>query len=162
MPAIAQSSILLFGIALFLNIVKTVDDVFIMARGRFEVGYWIPAVEVPVFVVSGVLLSRFIGFAGILLASIGTNLVVSILLKGIFLAQPVFDSTSRQWYTSRFVSMAKALLLVVPLAGVYMLPLPWPHFAIMRFVLANAIAAIYMGACLRYILSKTFTGEHPA
>ena len=56
-PAIAWYAIGLFGVALFLNVIKTVDDVFIMAKGAFEIGYWIPAIEVPIYIVSGVVLS---------------------------------------------------------------------------------------------------------
>lgn len=44
---VGTGCVALFGVALFLNIVKTVDDVFIMAKGAFEIGWWIPALEVP-------------------------------------------------------------------------------------------------------------------
>jgi O-antigen/teichoic acid export membrane protein len=157
-PAIGRTTIALFGIALFLNIVKTTDDVFIMAKGAFEVGYWIPVVEIPIYIVSGVLLSRRIGFAGILLASIGTNLFVSILLKGIVLARPVFDSTHSQWYANRLLSMAKALLLLSPLVCLYALAPSYLHPAWLRFLVTNVIALIYLLAGLRYILSRALVG----
>jgi len=37
--AVENSAILLFGVALFLNIVKVVDDIFIIAKGAFEIGF---------------------------------------------------------------------------------------------------------------------------
>lgn len=153
-PAVARTVILLFGIALFLNIVKTVDDVFIMAKGAFEIGYWIPAVEVPVYVISGVLLSRRLGFAGILLASIGTNVLVSIVLKGIVLSGPVFDSTRPQWYGSRFLSIAKALAISLPLAGMYSLAGDFLHPSFLRFAATNLVALLYLFAVMRWMFAR--------
>jgi O-antigen/teichoic acid export membrane protein len=152
--AIDRRSILLFGIALFLNIVKAVDDVFIMAKGAFDVGYWIPVIEVPIYLVTGVLLSRRIGFIGILLASIITNLVVSILLKGFVLARQVFDSTRKQWYANRLGSMAKALLLIAPVAGGYALTTSYVRSPWLQFLSANLLALVYLLASIRLILSR--------
>jgi O-antigen/teichoic acid export membrane protein len=157
-PTIQRTTIALFGVALFLNIVKTTDDVFIMAKGAFEVGYWIPLVEVPIYIVTGIVLSRRIGFAGILIASIGTNLFVSILLKGLVLAQPVFDITRKQWYANRMLSMAKALLLTSPLVCLYALATSYLHTAWLRFLLINLLALLYLLAGLWYILSRRSVG----
>lgn len=153
-PAVSTESIVLFGIALFLNIVKAVDDVFIMAKGAFEIGWWIPALEVPIYVITGVILSRRIGFPGILIASIATNLAVSIVLKGIVLSRPVFDSTRVQWYVSRFVSMMKAMVAVMPLAAVYALAPRFLHQTPMRFAATNLIGLVYMLAGIRWIVSR--------
>lgn len=158
-PSIEHTVILLFGAALFLNIVKTVDDVFIMAKGAFEIGYWIPAIEVPVYVVSGVLLSRRLGFAGILLASIGTNILVSIVLKGIVLSGPVFDSTRRQWYGSRFFSMARALAAAAPLALLYSLAGHFMHPSFLRFAATNLVALLYIFAGVRWMFGRRLTGS---
>lgn len=155
---IERRTIFLFGLALFLNVVKTVDDVFIMAKGAFEVGYWIPVIEVPIYVVTGVLLSRRIGFAGILLASIATNLIISISVKGVVLAKPVFDSTRLQWYTNRLLSMTKALLLILPLAGVYALIPYYLPSVWLRLLVTNSLALIYMLVGLKHILSRRFRG----
>lgn len=154
-PAVGQVAVALFGVALFLNIVKAVDDIFIMAKGAFEVGWWIPSVEVPIYVITGVLLSRRIGFEGILLGSIGTNLIVSIVLKGIVLARPVFDSTSAQWYGSRFASMAKGLLAVTPLALMYELAPRFVHPTILRFAATNLVTLVYMLAGIRWIVLRS-------
>lgn len=154
-PAVSQTAVALFGIALFLNIVKAVDDIFIMAKGAFEVGWWIPSVEVPIYVITGVLLSQRIGFTGILLASIGTNLIVSIGLKGIVLAGPVFDSRSRQWYVSRFGSMIKGLLAVAPLALLYDLAPRFLHPTLLRFAATNLVALLFMLAGIRWIVLRS-------
>jgi O-antigen/teichoic acid export membrane protein len=161
-PAVSTASVALFGIAMFLNIVKTVDDVFIMARGAFEIGWWIPALEIPTYVITGVLLSRRIGFPGILLASIATNLLVSIGLKGIVLAGPVFDSTSRQWYFSRFCCVLKAVLAVAPLAAWYALAPRFLHPNVLRFVATNLVGLGYMLAGIRWIISRQSSALEPA
>lgn len=154
--AVGQTAIVLFGIALFLNIIKAVDDIFIMAKGAFEIGYWIPAVEVPTFVLTGVLLSRRLGFEGILIASIATNLTVSIFLKGIVLAGPIFDSTRGQWFGNRFLSMAKAVAAAAPLALVYMAAMRTVNTTLLRFTATNLFALAYMLAGIRWILSRNF------
>lgn len=150
------SAIALFGAALFLNVVKTVDDIFIMAKGAFEIGWWIPALEIPIYVITGVVLSRRFGFTGILAASIATNVAVSIVMKGIVLSGPVFDSTRRQWYMNRMLSMGKALLAVAPLAGLYALAPRFMHPTGLRFALTNGIALVYLMAGIRWIVRRNF------
>jgi hypothetical protein len=154
-PEMDKSTILLFGAALFLNIVKVVDDIFIMAKGAFEIGFWIPALEVPVYVVTGVLLSQRMGFAGILIASIATNFIVSIGLKGIVLSRQVFDSTKTQWYGYRLLSMGLALLAIIPLVFVYQLANQFVHPNILRFGATTAIALGYMLAGVRWLLRRS-------
>jgi O-antigen/teichoic acid export membrane protein len=161
-PEIDRSAILLFGVALFLNIVKVVDDIFIMAKGAFEIGYWIPAIEVPVYVVTGVLLSRRIGFAGILIASIATNLIVSIGLKGIVLSRQVFDSTRMQWYGNRLLSVGTAILAIVPLACIYALAQRFLHPSFLRLGLTSLIALGYAFAGVRWLLSRMPQESHLA
>ena len=161
-PTIKESSVLLFGIALFLNVVKTVDDVFIMAKGAFQVGYWIPVIEVPIYVVIGLTLSRRIGFSGILIASICTNIAISIFVKGLVLSGPVFDSTRRQWYVTRFLSMAKALILVAPLVCMYIAAPHWLHNASLLALITDAAALIYLLAGLRLMLSSSTSGTEIA
>ena len=161
-PAVERYVVILFGIALFLNMVKIVDDVFIMAKGRFEIGYWIPAVEVPCYVASGVFLSQRMGFAGILLASIGTNLFVSVVLKGIVLARPIFDSTSSQWYGARFGNVFKALLAAAPVAAAYSLGARFLHPSLLRFGATNLFALAYIFMGLRLILPPTLWRPKPA
>jgi O-antigen/teichoic acid export membrane protein len=158
-PAVTSTAVLLFGIALFLNIVKAVDDVFIMAKGAFHIGWWIPVVEVPIYVVSGVLLSRRMGFTGILLASIATNVLVSIVLKGLALAAPVFDSTRPQWYASRVLNMLKALVVAAPLILVYTFAPRFLHPTLVRFAATNIVALGYMLAAIRWIALRSSTRE---
>lgn len=159
--SVSRQVVILFGVALFLNVIKSVDDVFLMAKGAFEVGYWIPALEVPIYVVTGVLLSRRIGFAGILIASIATNIVVSIGLKGIVMASPVFDSGRAQWYGNRFLSMGKALLASAPLACVYMLADRFLHPTLLRFAATNLLALACMLAGIRWTVLNHETRHAP-
>ncbi len=161
-PVIDRSGILLFGVALFLNIVKVVDDIFIIAKGAFEIGFWIPAIEVPFYVVTGVLLSRYFGFAGILIASITTNLIVSTTLKGIVLARPIFDSTRPQWYGNRARSIALAWVGVLPLACLYILAARFVHPTILRFLATSLIALGYTAAGACWILARTRHDRQPA
>jgi len=152
--AVGSRSIALFGIALFLNVVKIVDDIFIMARGAFEVGYWLPVLEMPVYVLTGVLLSRRMGFDGILLASIATNVLVSIVLKGIVLAGPIFDSTSAQWYSNRLRSMAAAFVLAIPVGVAYIAAARWITADWLRLLAPSAVALAYMLICIRWIIFR--------
>ena len=152
--AVNRPAIVLFGVALFLNIVKVVDDIFIIAKGAFEIGFWIPAVEVPIYVGTGVVLSQRIGLVGILIASIATNLIVSTVLKGIVLARPVFDSTRTQWYGNRLLSIAIALLAATPLAGLYKLGEMFLHPTLLRFAATNLLAAGYALAGVRWLLTR--------
>lgn len=152
--AVGKSAISLFGVALFLNVVKVVDDIFIMAKGAFEIGYWIPAVEVPAYVLSGVALSRWIGLEGILVASIATNVVVSIGLKGIVLSRPVFDSTKLQLYGRRLLSITTALLAVIPLAFLYKLAQQFLHPTLLRFGVTSLLGFGYMVAGVHWLLSR--------
>jgi O-antigen/teichoic acid export membrane protein len=160
--AVEKSAILLFGVALFLNIVKVVDDIFIMAKGAFEIGYWIPAVEVPTYVLSGVVLSKWIGLEGILIASIATNMVISIGLKGVVLSRPIFDSTKMQWYGNRFLSIAKALLAVIPLVFLYELAQQFLHPTFLRFGVTSLLGFGYMVAGVHWLLSRRLREEHSA
>lgn len=150
---ITQKTILLFGIALFLNIVKTADDVFLAAKGLYEVGWWIPAIEVPTYLLSGIFLSRRMGIPGILIASIVTNLSISVLCKGIVLARPIFDSTSRQWFVARFMSVARALLIATPMALLYMaIPKTLHQGAMVTFIVTNGLAGLYAAAMVRLMV----------
>ena len=133
------------------SFVKAVDDVFIVVKGAFHIGWWIPVVEVPVYVISGAVLSRRLGISGILAASIATNAFVSILLKGLVLPVPVFDSTQSQWYASRAVNMAKAIATAAPLALLYGLAPRVLHPAWLRFGITNLLALAYMFAAIRWI-----------
>lgn len=149
-PVVDPLAIRLFGVALFLNIVKTVDDVFLIAKGVFEIGWWIPLLEVPIYVVTGVVLSRHIGFLGILVASIATNLAIATLVKGLVLPGPVFDSTRAQWYGSRVWSTVKALVLVVPLAALYGLITHFVHQNLLRVVSTSLLALGYLLVGVRF------------
>ena len=116
---IGLGTLSLFGLALFLNIVKIADDMTITARGAFRVGYGIPIVEVPVYIVLGVVLTRRLGFPGILIASVATNLLITVVVKGALLAREVFDASRAQWYARRAANALCALLLVVPLVALH-------------------------------------------
>jgi hypothetical protein len=155
---VSSTAVILFGIALFLNIVKAVDDVFIVVKGAFHIGWWIPVVEVPVYVISGAVLSRRIGIPGILAASIATNVLISILLKGTVLPAPVFDSTRSQWYSCRAENMAKAMATAAPLAVFYALAPRVLHPDWLRFGVTNLVALAYMFAAIRWVALRRPVG----
>jgi len=158
-PAVSSTAVVLFGIALFLNIVKAVDDVFIVVKGAFHIGWWIPVVEVPVYVIGGAVLSRRMGIPGILAASIATNVLISILLKGTVLPAPVYDSTRLQWYATRAANMAKAMVAVAPLALFYWLAPRVLHPAWLRFGVTNLVALAYMAAAIRWLALRKAMGD---
>lgn len=112
---IGRWPLILFAVALFLNVVKIADDMMITARGAFRPGYGIPIAEVPIYISLGVFLSRRFGFEGILVASAVTNLIISVLVKGILLSRVVFDASRTRWFTRRAVNVGMALLLGTPL-----------------------------------------------
>lgn len=155
--AIDTNDIGLFGLALFLNILKSVDDVFWMAKGAFEIGWWIPIFEIPVYVVTGLVLSRSIGFTGVLIASIATNLTISIGLKGIVLARPVFDCSRVQWYGGRILNILKGLSLAAPVGLLYGLAPHILHQNLLQFVVIDLVALGYMLAAVRWLLSRART-----
>jgi hypothetical protein len=152
---ITKRTILLFAVALFLNIVKTADDVFLAAKGQYEVGWWIPAIEVPTYVVTGYVLSRRMGIPGILVASIFTNLTISVLWKGFVLARPIFDSTPRQWFGARMMSVARAALIASPMAVLYLAIPKYLHTgAVAQFVVTNGLAGLYALAMVRLMITQ--------
>jgi hypothetical protein len=160
---ITQRTILLFGIALFLNIVKTADDVFLAAKGLYEVGWWIPAIEVPTYLVTGYFLSRRMGIPGILVASIFTNLTISVLCKGIVLARPIFDSTPEQWFGARVMSVARAAVIAAPMAVLYIaIPKSLHHGAVVTFVVTNGLAGLYALAMVRLMITNYRQGRRVA
>lgn len=118
---IGRLPLTLFGLALFLNTVKFADDMVIVAKGAFRIGYGIPICEAPLYISLGVLLTRRFGFPGILVASIVTNLLISVFVKGLVLSREVFDSSRRRWFVGRAVNVALAALLISPLMGLHYL-----------------------------------------
>jgi O-antigen/teichoic acid export membrane protein len=160
---ITRNTIILFGIALFLNIVKTADDVFLAAKGLYEVGFWIPAVEVPTYVMMGYFLSRRMGIPGILVASIVTNLAISVLCKGIVLARPVFDSTPMQWFGARLMSVGRAAVISAPMAVLYLaIPKSLHHGAVLTFVVTNGVAGMYALAMVSLMITHYRSGRRAA
>jgi O-antigen/teichoic acid export membrane protein len=152
---ITRNTIILFGIALFLNIVKTADDVFLAAKGLYEIGFWIPAVEVPTYVLMGYFLSRRMGIPGIIVASIVTNLGISVLCKGFVLARPIFDSTPLQWFSARVISIVRAAAITSPLVLLYAgLPRVLPHGPVIQFVVVNGISGLYALTVVRLMVAK--------
>jgi O-antigen/teichoic acid export membrane protein len=151
-PSIGWFALGLFGLALFLNIVKATDDVVIIAKGAFKIGFWIPIIEVPIYILLGVLLSRRFGFCGVLLASIATNLIVSIATKGVVLANEVFDTNSRKWFLSRARNTAKALALASPLIPLYFIAKFVIHSPIIYSVAWGGVAILYSFLLIRLIL----------
>lgn len=150
--AIGSSSLWLFGIALCLNVVKMLDDVFITAKGAFDVGCWIPAIEVPIYIATGVLLSKHIGFPGILVACIATNLSVSVMVKGTVLARPVFEMTRTQWFYGRTRSIGKAVLLLSPVALIYLVFLNRIQSDVVRSVMVDTLLILYSSVVLHSVL----------
>jgi hypothetical protein len=136
--------------------------VFIVVKGAFHIGWWIPVVEVPVYVISGAVLSRRMGIPGILAATIGTNVLISILVKGLVLPVPVFDSTRSQWYGSRAVNMAKAMATAVPLVVFYALSPRVLHPGWLRFGVTNLVALAYMFAAIRWLALRRPLEAAPA
>jgi O-antigen/teichoic acid export membrane protein len=156
---VTRGAIILFGIALLLNIVKTADDAFLAAKGLYEIGIWIPVVEVPTYLISGYLLSRRMGIEGILLASICTNVAVSVVCKGMVLAGPIFDSTRVQWFRSRIASIARGCAIVSPLVLLYAgAPRVLPHRTLLEFAAVNGVAGLYALAIIRRMVA-TYRGE---
>jgi hypothetical protein len=112
---ISMTTIVLFGVALFLNLMKATDDMVIASQGSFAIGYWIPMVEVICYLSIGIVLSRVFGINGILIASIATNILISVGLKGIVLAHAVFSISSYRWYQQRLWNTLKACAYVTPI-----------------------------------------------
>jgi len=148
--------LLLFGIALFLNIMKYVDETFIVSRGAFEPGFWIPMIEAPSYVLMGVFLSRRYGIAGILVASIVSNLIVPTLLRGWVTARRIFETTPLQWFSQRLRNIALGALLSSPI-----LVLHWTIFRttlppVTKMALCTVAAIILCLLALRRVIAHGF------
>ena len=79
---------------------------------------------------------------------------MSVFVKGMILARPVFDGSRSQWFTNRALSVGKALLLVSPLALMYWVSPRFLPGNTVRFVLVNTIAAAYGLLGMRWILMR--------
>jgi hypothetical protein len=148
--------LLLFGVTLFLNIMKYVDETFIVSRGAFEPGFWIPMIEAPSYVLMGVFLSRRYGIAGILMASITSNLLVPTLLRGWVTARSIFETTPLQWFGQRLHNIALGALLASPI-----LVLHWAIFRttlppIAKMLLATGAAIALCLLALGRVMARGF------
>lgn len=153
-PAIGWFGLGLFCVALFLNIVKTVDDMMLNSKGAFRIGFWIPILEVPLYIALGVFLSHSYGFVGVLLASILTNLTVSVFIKGFVLAEKVFDCDARHWFFGRALNAIRALALALPLVALHSAINAGTRSANLQIAAFSALAAAYGFLILRHILSR--------
>jgi len=157
---ITSLSLILFGVALFLNIVKSVDDVFLAAKGLYEVGFWIPIAEVFLYLVTGAFLSRFMGIPGILAASISTNLLISVLCKGVVLSGPIFDSSPMRWFRDRAFNIGWAAAATAPLLLIYLLtPSLFSHAAMLQFFAVNGAAFFYGLIGVKWIAAKHLVSQ---
>jgi len=154
--AVGVVPIVLFGVALFLNIVKTTDDTFIIAKGAFEIGYWLPILEAPAYMILAILLSERLGFSGIIIASILSNLIVPVVAKGLVLAQPVFESTRFEWFSNRVGNIVIGLLVASPVALLYWLSARFPGLGMARLLAVNGLAAMYALLIAKRILMQGF------
>jgi hypothetical protein len=155
-------TLLLFSMALFLNIVKCADDTFITARGAFEPGFWLPLIEAPSYVLMGVLLSRRYGIAGILVASIASNLLVPTLLRGLITARRIYEMAPLRWFGTRFRNVVFGGLLASPL-----LALHWAVFRtalppITKMLVGALVAVAYCMLAIPRVLARGFTQQEAA
>jgi hypothetical protein len=154
--------LLLFGVMLFLNIVKCADDTFITARGAFEPGFWLPLIEAPTYVLMGVVLSRRYGIAGILVASIASNLLIPVLLRGLATARRIYEMAPLRWFTTRIRNVVFGAMLASPV-----LALHWAIFRtalppITKVFVATLITAGYCMLVISRVLARGFTPQEVA
>lgn len=161
-PDIGRFALGLFGLALFLNTVKTADDMMLTAKGAFRIGFWIPILEVPCYLVLGIVLSRAYGFIGVLLASILTNLTVSVFTKGLVLAERVFDSDASTWFFGRAWNCVKALAIAAPLIALHFAVASAFHSVNLQVAVFSAAVALYALLILRHILAGFVSAHAPA
>ncbi|MBN9659360.1 MAG: hypothetical protein J0H49_14340 [Acidobacteria bacterium] len=141
---LSSGVVALFAVLLFLNLSKTVDDVFISARGAFRPGYYLPLMEAGGYILQGVVMVRWMGSEGILWAGIATNLMFAVLAKSIVVAQAVADTPAALFLVRKGVNLVAAALLSVPVYFVFSRIDGLALNPTLKFVLINAVAVSYV------------------
>ncbi|MGJ5813782.1 lipopolysaccharide biosynthesis protein [Paludibaculum fermentans] len=134
----------LFAVLLFLNLSKTVDDVFITARGAFRPGFYLPLMEAAGYIAQGAVLVRWMGSEGILWAGIATNLIFAVVAKSIVVARAVAETPAPMFLLRKAMSLAAAAVLAVPVYLVFSRIDALALNATWKFVLINVVAVSYV------------------
>lgn len=148
----------LFAVLLFLNLSKTVDDVFITARGAFRPGYYLPLMEAAGYILQGVVMVRWMGSEGILWAGIATNLIFAVIAKSIVVARAVAHTPAPAFLLRKALNLGAAALLAAPVYFVFSRIDGLALNATLKFVLINAVAVSYMIPAAMAIVQRGFAG----
>jgi len=142
----------LFAVLLYLNVIKSVDDTFVSAKGMFHIGFSLPILQPVCYVTLGICLVRQFGVNGILVAGIVTNLLSSVLAKTIVLAK-ILEISPRALAHLRIKVLFSTSRLIVPLYLWYSGPAKSLAPGIIRFTISNSVTALIV-VPICYVLIK--------
>ncbi len=145
----------LFAAQLFLNIIKTVDDTFIAAKGAFQVAVYLPLVEPVAYVGIALPLVHYFGFRGILTAAIAINLVFAVVGKSFVVAKAVLSIRSLALAGIKLRSLALSLALAAPLVLSYWLFAQHASRISVSLLLPNLLGALYVAPICYWLVHRT-------
>lgn len=151
----------LFGCLLLLNLIRTVDDTYVTASGAFEVGYYLPILEGPMYIGLGVVLSRRIGMDGVIWAGIVTNVLFAVAAKTAVVAYGVLFQPLWRFVRLRIWNALVAALAAIPLFFGNLWAGKFGNRPILHLALVAAPAVLYGGAVAFAIVRHGFA-ENPS
>lgn len=152
----SMRTMILFGCLLLLNLIRTVDDTYVTASGAFDVGFYLPVLEGPIYIGLGVMLSRRIGMDGVIWAGIVTNLIFAVTAKTAVVAYGVLFQPLWRFVRLRIWNAVVAGIAVVPLLGVDLWATRFSGRTIIHLSCIAMPAIVYGGAVALIIIRHGF------
>jgi hypothetical protein len=143
---VSTRTMILFACLLFLNLIRTVDDTYITARGAFDVAYYLPVLEGPTYIALGVVLSRRMGMEGVIWAGLVTNLLFAVLAKTAVIARGVLMQPIWRLGRLRVFNGVVAAMVTAPLVLLDLWARHVSGRAMLHLVLIGAPVVVY--ACV--------------
>lgn len=157
----SMRTMILFGCLLLLNLIRTVDDTYVTATGAFDVGFYLPVLEGPIYIGLGIMLSRRIGMDGVIWAGIVTNLIFAVVAKTAVVAYGVLFQPLWRFIRLRLWNAVVAAVAAAPLLAVNLWAARFSGHAAMHLALI-AFAAIIYGGGVALLLVRHGFAEHAA
>jgi O-antigen/teichoic acid export membrane protein len=155
-------TISLFSLLLYLNVVKSVDDTFIAAKGAFEVAFYLPLIEPIFYLLLALFTVHLWNIDGILAAGIVTNVVFAGVGKAGVVAKAVLHQTIRKLLQLRGINFLISLVLITPLYFLYSASRAWHLSPLARFGTCNLACALYIAAVCSLLISRGYPKASPA
>lgn len=139
-----ERTFLLFGMLLFLNLIKQVDDTFITATGIFHVAFYLPILESSMYAVLGVVLAKRFGIEGIVTAGIVTNATFAVIGKSVVVAHGIFERGVFRMAVTKSIAFAIAIILSVPILLLFAFARELVTNRVVFVLGTSAVAGVYV------------------